>query len=103
MLRRRPTRVDGDLTFPNKRRLLRILIIERWLHSAAAAICDVFKDPLYIMSRILSSLEGESRGAICAGSLEVDYSVVGTTAENGFLHTRPAHPSDQGADEMIFD
>jgi len=39
-------------------------MIERSLHSAASAICDVFKDSLSIMSRIISSFEGGSLGAI---------------------------------------
>lgn len=64
MLRRRPTRVGGALTFPNWWRLLRRLMIERSLHSAASAICDVFSDSLSIISRIISSFEGGSLGAI---------------------------------------
>jgi hypothetical protein len=49
MLRRRPTRVRGALAFSNRRRLLLMLIMERLLHSAALAICEVVSDLLDIM------------------------------------------------------
>jgi hypothetical protein len=49
MLRRRPTRVDGALTFPNRRRLLLMLMIERLLHSAALAIYEAVSDLLNII------------------------------------------------------
>ena len=39
-------------------------MIERSLYSAASAIYDVFSDSLSIMSRIISSFEGGSLGAI---------------------------------------
>lgn len=64
MLRRRPTRVGGALTFPNRRRLLLMLIIERLLHSAALAICEVVSNLLDIMFWTISSLERGSLGAI---------------------------------------
>ena len=62
MLRRRPTRVRGALTFPNRRRLLLMLIMERLLHSAALAICETVSDLLKIMFWIISSLERGSLG-----------------------------------------
>jgi hypothetical protein len=64
MLRRRPTRVEGALTFPNRRRLLLMLIIERLLHSAALAICDVVSDLLDIMCWIISCFKRESLRAM---------------------------------------
>jgi hypothetical protein len=70
VLLRRPTRVKGALTFPKRRRFLQILMIERSLHSAASAIFGIVKDPLCIMSRIISSLDGGSRGAILGGRVE---------------------------------
>lgn len=64
MLRRRSTRVGGALTFPNRRRLLLMLIMERLLHSAALAICEAVSDLFKIMFWVISSLERGSLGAI---------------------------------------
>jgi hypothetical protein len=64
MLRRRPTRVRGALTVPNRRRILLMLIIEHLLLSAALAICEVVSDLLDIMFWIISSWERGSLGAI---------------------------------------
>lgn len=38
ILRGRPPRLSGGLSLPNKRRLARIFLIERSLHSAASVI-----------------------------------------------------------------
>lgn len=37
------------------------IVMERLLHSAASAICDVVSDLLRIICRIISSFESESR------------------------------------------
>jgi hypothetical protein len=37
----RPTETGGDLALPNNRKFLRMLVIERSLHCATFAICDV--------------------------------------------------------------
>jgi hypothetical protein len=49
MLHRRPTRVGGALTLPNRRMLLLMLMMERLLYSAASAISDVVSDLLRII------------------------------------------------------
>ena len=45
-------------------------MIERSLHSAASAICDIFKVSLSIISRIISSFDGRSLGAILWNEVE---------------------------------
>jgi hypothetical protein len=49
MLGGRPARIGGDLALPNNRIFLQIFAIERSLHFAALAICDVVKFPLHII------------------------------------------------------
>ena len=41
ILRCQPTETGGDLALPNNRKFLRMLVIERSLHCASFAICDV--------------------------------------------------------------
>jgi hypothetical protein len=41
MLSCRPTETGGDLALPSNRKFLRMLVMERSLHRATFAICDV--------------------------------------------------------------
>lgn len=60
--------VLGALVSPNCRRLLRMVVTERGLHSAASAIWAVVSDLLKIISRINSRVEEGRFGAIsCRG------------------------------------
>jgi len=68
ILRGRPARIEGALVSPNCRKLLRIVVTERGLHSAASAIWAVVSDLLKIISRMNSRVEEGRFGAIlCRG------------------------------------
>jgi hypothetical protein len=71
--RGQPSGIGGAPMWPNMQRLVQIVIIERLLQPAASAIWEVVSNLLPIKSRIMTSWEGASRGAmaVCVVSLYV--------------------------------
>jgi hypothetical protein len=59
-----PTRLRGALTFPNRRRLLLMLTMERLPHLVALAISEAVSDLLNIMCWIILSFKRGSLGAM---------------------------------------
>jgi len=87
MIRGQPPPFGGARAFLKSRRLERMLIIERLLQPAASAIWDVVSNPLQIISRISSSCEAASRGAImgCTGNA-IDRTLLEVTAHARYSH-----------------
>ena len=74
MLLGRPARTGGGPALSNNRRFLRICVIERLLHPAALAICDVVSNLLCIIWQINSRFHGSRFRAILLVSRLVVYS-----------------------------
>jgi hypothetical protein len=61
---------QGSSDISEKAKIFTNIDDERLLHLAASAIRDMARDPLCIISQMISSLDGGSRGAILADRVE---------------------------------